>query len=100
MSRELAYPVTLTPDEADGGFVVTFQDVPEAITQGDDHILPLLRRPMLWRRLSRAAFGGATRSQSRLRQERGNSSSQYPHSPLPRPPSTWPCGSRGSRNPS
>jgi antitoxin HicB len=38
MNLELAYPVTLTPDEADGGFVVTFQDVPEAITQGDDHI--------------------------------------------------------------
>ena len=29
------YPVTLTPDEADGGWVVTFADVPEAITQGD-----------------------------------------------------------------
>jgi antitoxin HicB len=28
------YPVTLTPDP-DGGFVVTFPDVPEAITQGD-----------------------------------------------------------------
>ncbi|HEX3526116.1 MAG TPA: type II toxin-antitoxin system HicB family antitoxin [Thermoanaerobaculia bacterium] len=36
MSLELAYPVTLTPDEIDGGFVVTFQDVPEAITQGED----------------------------------------------------------------
>ena len=29
------YPVTLTPDEVDGGFVVTFVDIPEAITQGD-----------------------------------------------------------------
>jgi antitoxin HicB len=29
------YPVTLTPDERDGGFVVTFVDIPEAITQGD-----------------------------------------------------------------
>ena len=29
------YPITLTPDEADGGFVVTFVDIPEAITQGD-----------------------------------------------------------------
>ena len=28
------YPVTLTRDEADGGFVVTFVDIPEAITQG------------------------------------------------------------------
>jgi antitoxin HicB len=36
MTHELAYPVTLTPDEADGGFVVTFRDVPEAITQGND----------------------------------------------------------------
>lgn len=28
------YPATLTPD-ADGGFVVTFRDWPEAITQGE-----------------------------------------------------------------
>jgi antitoxin HicB len=34
--QALAYPATFTPDEVDGGFVVTFQDVPEAITQGDD----------------------------------------------------------------
>jgi len=31
----LAYPVILTPDKEDGGFVVTFSDIPEAITQGD-----------------------------------------------------------------
>ena len=31
----LMYPVTLTPDKKDGGFVVTFPDVPEAITQGN-----------------------------------------------------------------
>jgi len=29
------YPVTLTPDKIGGGFVVTFKDIPEAITQGD-----------------------------------------------------------------
>jgi antitoxin HicB len=29
------YPVTLTADRKDGGFVVTFTDIPEAITQGD-----------------------------------------------------------------
>lgn len=29
------YPATFTPDP-DGGFVVTFRDIPEAITQGDD----------------------------------------------------------------
>ncbi len=28
-------PVTLTPDKKDGGFVATFMDIPEAITQGD-----------------------------------------------------------------
>ena len=28
------YPVTLTLDKKDGGFVVTFKDIPEAITQG------------------------------------------------------------------
>ncbi len=31
----LAYPVILTPDEEVGGFVVTFPDIPEAITQGE-----------------------------------------------------------------
>jgi antitoxin HicB len=36
MTHELTYPATLTPDEIDGGFVVTFEDVPEAITQGND----------------------------------------------------------------
>lgn len=35
MPHEFTYPVTLTPDEIDGGFVVTFEDVPEAITQGE-----------------------------------------------------------------
>lgn len=30
----MKYPATLTPDN--GGFVVTFRDIPEAITQGDD----------------------------------------------------------------
>ena len=32
--RTYQYPAVFTPDE-DGGFVVTFPDVPEAITQGD-----------------------------------------------------------------
>jgi antitoxin HicB len=36
------YPATLTPDEADGGFVVTFRDWPEAITQGDTREAALL----------------------------------------------------------
>ncbi|MEE8523413.1 MAG: type II toxin-antitoxin system HicB family antitoxin [Thermoanaerobaculia bacterium] len=35
MQHDFVYPATLTPDEADGGFVVTFADVPEAITQGE-----------------------------------------------------------------
>ncbi len=33
--ERFSYPVTLTPDEVDGGYVVTFSDIPEAITQGD-----------------------------------------------------------------
>lgn len=32
---QFVYPATLTPDAVDGGFVVTFRDWPEAITQGD-----------------------------------------------------------------
>jgi len=35
MAHEFTYPVTLTPDKTDGGFVVTFKDLPEAITQGE-----------------------------------------------------------------
>lgn len=31
----MKFPVTLTRDEKDGGFVVTFRDIPEAITQGE-----------------------------------------------------------------
>ena len=36
MDRDFSYPATLTPDDEAGGFVVTFVDLPEAITQGDD----------------------------------------------------------------
>jgi len=31
----MEFPVILTPDEEAGGFVVTFPDIPEAITQGE-----------------------------------------------------------------
>src|SRR5437762_13769443 len=37
-----AYPATLTPDP-DGGFTVTFRDVPEAITEGDSRDEALMR---------------------------------------------------------
>jgi antitoxin HicB len=37
-----AYPAALTPD-LDGGFTVTFRDVPEAITEGDTRDEALLR---------------------------------------------------------
>lgn len=33
--REFVYPARFTRDRKDGGYVVTFRDVPEAITQGD-----------------------------------------------------------------
>ena len=33
--RNFTYPVTLKRDRKAGGFVVTFSDLPEAITQGD-----------------------------------------------------------------
>ncbi len=35
MNNTLSYPAVLTPDTEDGGFVVTFPNIPEAITQGD-----------------------------------------------------------------
>ena len=31
----MKFPVALTHDKVDGGFVVTFRDIPEAITQGE-----------------------------------------------------------------
>ena len=31
----MKFPVTLTEDKTDGGYVVTFRDIPEAITQGE-----------------------------------------------------------------
>ncbi len=31
----MKFPVTLTPDPTDGGYVITFRDIPEAITQGE-----------------------------------------------------------------
>jgi antitoxin HicB len=33
--QRFAFPAFLTPDEIDSGFVVTFRDLPEAITQGE-----------------------------------------------------------------
>lgn len=33
--RESAYPARFAPDKKDGGFVVSFRDTPEAITQGE-----------------------------------------------------------------
>src|SRR6266481_6122447 len=33
--RKFVYPVRLAADRKDGGYVATFRDIPEAITQGD-----------------------------------------------------------------
>ncbi len=33
--RQFSYPMKLMPDKADGGYVVTCRDLPEAITQGE-----------------------------------------------------------------
>ena len=38
MTRSLAYPATLMPDREAGGFTVTFPDLPEAITQGENRL--------------------------------------------------------------
>jgi len=35
--REFVYPARFAADKKDGGFVVTFRDIPEAITQGESH---------------------------------------------------------------
>ncbi len=36
IKSRFSFPVTLTPDEVDGGYTVTFRDLPEAITQGEN----------------------------------------------------------------
>lgn len=36
MMQSFVYPASLKPDKDDGGFIVRFVDLPEAITQGDD----------------------------------------------------------------
>ncbi len=36
ITSRFSFPVTLTTDEVDGGFTVTFRDLPEAITQGEN----------------------------------------------------------------
>ncbi len=36
--KRIAYPATLKPDRKAGGFTVTFPDIPEAITQGQDRL--------------------------------------------------------------
>ena len=36
IKTRFSFPVTLTTDEVDGGFTVTFRDLPEAITQGEN----------------------------------------------------------------
>jgi antitoxin HicB len=35
MMLRLTYPAIFTPDTEDGGFVITFPDIPEAITQAN-----------------------------------------------------------------
>jgi len=34
--RNFTYPATLKPDRTGGGFTITFRDLPEAVTQGED----------------------------------------------------------------
>ena len=36
VKSRFSFPVTLTTDEVDGGLTVTFRDLPEAITQGEE----------------------------------------------------------------
>ena len=36
IKNRFSFPVTLSTDEVDGGFTVTFRDLPEAITQGEN----------------------------------------------------------------
>ena len=33
--QNFIYPALFIPDEEEGGFVITFRDLPEAITQGE-----------------------------------------------------------------
>jgi hypothetical protein len=50
-----SYPATLTPAE-EGGYVVTFRDIPEAITQGDSLEDSLAQAAIVWQRRSPLAL--------------------------------------------
>lgn len=65
MVHEFAYPVVLTPGEIEGGFVVTFPDLPEAITQGEDAAGALAEAADALEGPSPGGSGGAIRSQGR-----------------------------------
>jgi hypothetical protein len=52
----LVYPVTLTPDNQDGGFVVTFAHMPERLHTATREKTVCGKGVMLWLRQSRLAY--------------------------------------------
>ena len=50
--QSFVYPVKLTVDKEDGGFVVTFRDLPEAISQGETSKMPYLRQSIVLKKRS------------------------------------------------
>ncbi len=93
--QTFVYPALLTPDEDNSGFVVTFRDLLEAITQGDSV------RPDGWQSvpLSGNARGesdqGRARATARLRRE-GRTPSTRPASSFEAPSDRKRSGRRGT----
>ena len=92
---QFVYPATLTPDTQDGGFVVTFVDVPEAITQGDD-VPEALRQAADC--LEEAMVGRIRRHDDipKASPIRAGRCPEWPCPPIRRPklPCIWPCARR------
>ena len=88
---QFVYPATLTPAVQDGGFVVTFVDIPEAITQGDDVPEALHQAADCLEEAMRDASDVVTTCPSPRLSRLGNM--RWPCRPRrqPKRPCMWPC---------
>jgi hypothetical protein len=114
--RTSVYPAILTPDTQQHGFVVTFPDVPEAITQGDDlpealhqvaarrqavrvgglprgtiSLKHCIRPPIALTRPPLGVFAAANLFQRRQQWGQINTPSLWQYRPQPRPRCIWLC---------
>ncbi|MDR2124439.1 MAG: type II toxin-antitoxin system HicB family antitoxin [Desulfovibrio sp.] len=75
----MEFPVILTPDEAEGGYVVTFSDIPEAITQGETEEESLRTAPEALENALKFYFDDGRSAPSPTASERGQHVVELPH---------------------